>query len=157
LGFARELALSLEPAISINSGHSMAAGAVGEYVTYFGAAGPAIAVLLVVTHVFAIDRLIPTFDPKGRTFMSSVIGVALSAQLLTLVWGGLQSFWTRGWNLLIGASVVGALIALLVFASTRRLVQAAAIRPDERSSLARGGVAPSPPTVRRANATIDRG
>lgn len=123
LGFARELAFTLEPGVSAVSGHSMAAGIVGEYVTYLGAIGPLVAVVVVLLHVWAIDRALPTFDPNGSTFWTSVLAIGLSAQTLTLVWGGVQSYWSRGWNLLIGGVVVALAVSLVTVATSRRAPQ----------------------------------
>lgn len=102
-GFGTIIVYELEPdLLSIN--HSMATSFLGEFVFYAGMFAPVLALVVVTIFVFFLNKLL---NLVGRTSSSVwMVNYALlafmSAQSLTLIWGGLASYAPRGFAALLG-------------------------------------------------------
>ena len=106
-GFGKMIVYELQPDLGSTT-YTMAASVFGEFVYYAGMLGPGLALVMIILFVSIINKAL---NWAGRTSSSIwMIHYALfaymSAQGLTLIWGGLASYAPRGLAAMFGLSAV---------------------------------------------------
>jgi len=102
-GFGRIIVYELEPDL-VSTNHSMAASFLGEFVFYGGMLGPILALVVVTIFVSLINKLLRLVGRASSIFfmINYSLLAYISAQSLTLIWGGLASYAPRGLSAALG-------------------------------------------------------